>query len=58
MSRLISDLIENRIETTTANAVCNAGGKLLKIVEMEHKYGVKAGGKASPIPVLSLAPGV
>lgn len=31
----------DRIEAAAANAICNAGGKLLKIVEMQHKYGGK-----------------
>lgn len=39
MSALMSDIIEDRIEPRAANAVCNAGGKLLKIVEMEQRYG-------------------
>jgi YVTN family beta-propeller protein len=29
------------IDPRTANAACNAGGKLLKVVEMQHKYGKK-----------------
>jgi hypothetical protein len=41
MSALMSDLLEGRIDARSANAVCNAGGKLLKVVEMEHKYGRK-----------------
>ena len=39
MSSLMSDLIEGRIGPDIANAVCNAGGKMLKVVEMQHKYG-------------------
>lgn len=39
MSCLMSDLIAGRIQPTIANAVCNAGGKMLKVVEMQHKYG-------------------
>lgn len=35
----MSDLIEGKMSPAVANAVCNAGGKLLKIVEMQHKYG-------------------
>lgn len=41
MSALMSDLLDGRIDARSANAVCNAGGKLLKVVEMEHKYGRK-----------------
>ena len=39
MSNLMTDLIAGRITPQVGNAVCNAGGKLLKIVEMKHKYG-------------------
>jgi hypothetical protein len=39
MSGLMSDLIEGNIPPGVGNAVCNAGGKLLKVVEMQMKYG-------------------
>lgn len=39
MSALMADVIDGRINAGTANAACNAGGKLLKIVEMQYKYG-------------------
>lgn len=39
MSSLMSDLIEGKVAAQIGNAACNAGGKLLKIVEMEYKYG-------------------
>lgn len=39
MSSVMSDLIEGKIAPQVANAVCNAGGKLLKVVEMQNKYG-------------------
>lgn len=42
MAALLTDLPSNLIAPNVANAMCNAGGKLLKIVEMQHKYG---GGK-------------
>ena len=40
MSTLMTDLIAGKVTPQVGNAVCNAGGKLLKIVEMKHKYGV------------------
>lgn len=43
MSALMTDLISGRITPATGNAACNAGGKLLKAVEMQHKYGTQAG---------------
>jgi hypothetical protein len=39
MSALMSDLLLGNIAPDVGNATCNAGGKLLKIVEMQHKYG-------------------
>lgn len=39
MSALMSDVIEGRITPSIANAACNAGGKLLKVVEMQYRYG-------------------
>lgn len=52
MSALLSDIIADRITPSKANAACNAGSKLLKVVEMQYKYG----GKESD-HVLTLAPG-
>lgn len=39
MSALMVDAVAGRISAGTCNAACNAGGKLLKIVEMQLKYG-------------------
>ncbi len=38
MSALMSDLIEGRVTPQIGNATCNAGGKLLKVVELQYKY--------------------
>jgi hypothetical protein len=38
MSALMSDVIEGRINPVVSNAAVNAGGKLLKIVEMEYRH--------------------
>lgn len=48
-SALMADLMDGRIPIEKATAMCNAGGKLLKVVELQHKFG-KGGG------VLQLAP--
>jgi hypothetical protein len=45
MSAMMSDIVAGRIDPMVANAVCNAGGKLLKAVEMQYKYGVKGSGE-------------
>lgn len=39
MSCLMSDLIEGSVNPVVGNAVCNAGAKLLKVVEMSYRYG-------------------
>lgn len=42
MSALISDIAANRIDPVTAAGICKAGGRLLQVVELQHKYGGKA----------------
>lgn len=39
MSCLITDIIDGTITPQVGNAAVNAGGKLLKVVEMQYKYG-------------------
>jgi hypothetical protein len=39
MSGLMSDVVEGSVTPQVANAACNAGGKLLRVVELQHKYG-------------------
>lgn len=39
MSALMSDLIEGKVTPSVGNAAVNAGGKLLKITEMQLKFG-------------------
>jgi hypothetical protein len=36
---VMSDLIDGRVAPNVANAICHAGGKLLKMVELQQKYG-------------------
>ena len=38
MSAVMSDVISGSLSPDVANAACNAGGKLLKVVEMQYKY--------------------
>jgi hypothetical protein len=54
MSALMSDVIEGSLTPIVANATVNAGGKLLKVVEMQYKYGSP---KTSAPLTLTLAPG-
>jgi len=53
MSALMSDVIEGAVTPDIANATCNAGGKLLKVVEMQYKF---APPKLGEQPRLFLAP--
>ncbi len=39
MSALVQDVVEGKVSPAVVNAACNAGGKLLKVVEMQYKYG-------------------
>lgn len=52
MSALMGDLIAGRITPQVGNAVCNAGGKLLKVVEMQHRLGTQAGAPDSRVLTL------
>jgi hypothetical protein len=54
MSALMSDVIDGSINPNVANATVNAGGKLLKVVEMQYRYGTPAHERPK---VLTLAPG-
>jgi len=54
MSALMSDLIDGSISPNVANATVNAGGKLLKVVEMQYRYGSPK--EQKPLS-LTLAPG-
>jgi hypothetical protein len=42
MSALMADLGNGLISESRANAICNAGGKLLKAVELEQRFGIRA----------------
>ena len=42
---LMADLAASRITPQAGNAICNAGGKVLKVVEMQMKYGTNGPGQ-------------
>ena len=42
MGAIMTDLVAGRLAPNVANAMCNAGGKMLKAVEMQMKYGVSS----------------
>ena len=39
MGALMSDIIEGAVSAEVGNATCKAGSNLLKVVEMQYKYG-------------------
>jgi len=54
MSSLMSDIIEGRVTPAIGNATVNAGGKLLKMVEMQLKYGTQKPGDS--VKMIELVP--
>lgn len=47
MSALMGDIISGRVTPAVGNATCNAGGKLLKVVEMQYKFGTQDGNQGN-----------
>ena len=57
MSAMMEDVVLGKISPEVANATCNAGGKFLKVVEMQYKYAnqpINNGSKTLKPPPLSL----
>lgn len=54
MSALLTDTIAGRIDPQVSNAVCNISGKLLKVVELQYKYGKSIDGQTERL--LQLTP--
>lgn len=54
MAAMMEDLIEGRMSPATGNAACNAGGKLLKVVELQHRYGLPGHGHKNKILDLTM----
>lgn len=44
MSHLMSDVLSGNLPPSVCNAAVNAGGKLLKVVEMQNRYGQPSAG--------------
>src|SRR6185436_21132709 len=43
MSSLMTDVIAGAVPPGTCNAACNAGGKLLRVIELQVRYGIPIG---------------
>jgi len=59
MSSLMSDVIEGSVTPQVSNAAVNAGGKLLKVVELQLKYGTSSsnGQKKKTLNLIEVAEG-
>jgi hypothetical protein len=54
MASMMADLVEGSITPQVGNAITNAGGKLLKSVEMQMKYGTTVpGGNTKSLELVS-----
>jgi len=38
---IMRDVVSGELNSPAANAVCNAAGKILKLAEMQHRYGAR-----------------
>lgn len=57
MAALLADTVAGRIEPNRANAACNVAGKLIRMVEMQNKYGRQVEGQTERMLALTpLAP--
>lgn len=53
MSAMMGDIISGRVTPAVGNAACNAGGKLLKVVEMQYKFGTQSGNQGDKTLILA-----
>jgi hypothetical protein len=44
MSSLMTDVLTGKVDPDVANAACNAGGKVIRLVELQYKYGKRVPG--------------
>lgn len=57
MTALLADTVTGRVQPQTANATCNVAGKIIRMVEMQHKYGRQVEGSTERLLALTpLAP--
>jgi hypothetical protein len=54
MSALIADVIEDQLTPNAVNSACNAAGKLLRVVELQLRFGRRdRQGREQPLALLS-----
>lgn len=54
---LLGDIMTGLVQVKVANSACNAMGKLLKIVDMKHRYGGEPGSDPKPLKLADPADG-
>lgn len=54
MGALMTDVIKGSVSPEVANAACNAGGKLLKMVELEYKYATEPHARSRELSIAGL----
>lgn len=53
----MTDVINGAVPPGTCNAACNAGGKLLRVVELQLRYGIPLdGGRKDLLLTVDLSP--
>lgn len=56
MLALIPDILDGDVSIAAANATCNAAGKMLKMLELELRYGKEGQPKQAKANDLALLP--
>jgi hypothetical protein len=51
MTALLSDTVTGRVQPQRANATCNVAGKIIRMVELQHKYGKPMDGTTGRLQV-------
>lgn len=53
MTALLADTVTGRVQPQVANATCNVAGKIIRMVEMQHKYGQQVAGSTERMLALT-----
>jgi hypothetical protein len=53
MTALMADTVMGRVQPQTANATCNVAGKIIRMVELQHKYGRQVEGTTERLLALT-----
>lgn len=53
MTALMADTVMGRVQPQTANATCNVAGKIIRMVELQHKYGRQVEGSTERLLALT-----